>query len=427
VKSQPRTADSGGDPAATAIHPAGPLPFPRASRFPRLALLAALVSVFAGCGVQAPPQPPRLEIPQQINDLRAVQIGRTLRITFTRPALAADGEQLTQPLEIDIFRALAPPGQKPAPPDASGAPWRSLTARGLSGYTRAGKVDYPFQLSPQEFRRQQGSTFSFAAVALTRGFRGHPRRSVPSNVAQAALLDVTPPVADLAVKASQTALLLTWAKPAETLDGLPPSRLSVYRVYQSATGKPGSFRLLGETASPHFEDKSFMFGRQYYFRVSAVTALHGAVAESGPSEPVGITPRDVFPPPVPTDLTAVNAAGAVDLLWNAGRAPDLAGYNVYRSADGGPFARINRQRVPTPIFHDTAVAPGHRYQYAVTAADLSGNESARSIPASVTTPSAGAASVSEPRQGRQTLAHGASRGRMNDPYPFRSPGRGGRL
>jgi Fibronectin type III domain len=356
----------------------------------RAALLSALVALFAGCGVQAPPLPPRVQIPQEIKDLRAAQVGRTLEITFTMPSLAIDGELLTKPVQIDIFRAVSPAGQKPAPPDTSATPWLSLTSRQLPRYVRAGKVDYPFQISPQDFRQQQGSIFAFAVVAFTRGFRGHPRKSAPSNLAQATLIDVTQPVTDLAVKTTQTALLLTWAQPAETLTGLPPSHLSGYRVYQSKTGKPGSFHLLGQADSTHFEDRNFQFGRQYYFRVSALTAKDGTLAESEPSTPTGVTPRDIFPPPVPSGLTAVNAAGAVDLLWNAVSASDLAGYNVYRSTLGGPYERINKQLVPTPIFHDSSVAPGQQYQYAVTAVDDAGNESQKSADASVTTPSAGA-------------------------------------
>jgi fibronectin type 3 domain-containing protein len=195
---------------------------------------------------------------------------------------------------------------------------------------------------------------------------------------------------NLEAKASQHLLLLTWDPPAETLTGLPPTHLSGYRVYQSATGKPDSFQLLGQASSNHFEDNHFQFGQEYFFRVSAITTLDKATAESVPSAPVSLTPRDVFPPPVPTGLTVVNAAGSVDLLWNASSGSDLAGYNVYRSTEGGPFQRINKQGVPTPIFHDATVQPGHAYEYAVTAVDLSGNESRQSEPASVATPSPGA-------------------------------------
>jgi len=397
-----RTADSGGDPAPTKSRTAGPHSGPARSadrspapgrnawRWLKAALLPATVAIFAACGVQAPPQPPRVEIPQQIKDLRTIQTGRTLNLTFTLPVLATDGENLTKPVQIDVFRAVSPTGQKPATPDTNAAPCLSLTAKELPRYTIAGKVDYPFQLSPQEFRQSIGSAFSFAVVAFTRGFMGHPRRSLPSNVVSSRVIDVTKPVTNLTVKTTQTALVLTWSKPAETLTGAPPAHLSGYRISTSATGKPGSFQPLAETTATHFDDKIFQFGKTYHYRVSAVSTLDGSQAESAPSAAVSVTPRDVFPPPAPTGLTAVNAAGAVDLLWNASSSPDLAGYNVYRSTDGGPFERVNKKRVPTPIFHDTSVEPGHHYQYAITAIDLSGNESARSKPATVTTRSSGA-------------------------------------
>jgi hypothetical protein len=390
VSFQLPTADPG-DNSATAVMPAaGPLPLRRWPELLQLGLLVALVSVLTGCGVQAPPQPPRVEVPQTIKDLAATQVGRTLHVTFTMPVLATDGERLNKPVTVNVYRTISAAGQPPVLPDASAAPWLTLEPKELPAYTRAGRVDYTLQLSPQEFRQRQNSTFSFAAIALTRGFRGRPRRSEPSNVAQATLLDATGPVTNLQAKASQNALLLTWEKPTETLTGVPPAHLSGYRVYQSVTGKPDSFQLLGEAAANNFQDKDFQFGRQYYFRVSASTTVGRATAESEPSEPVSITPRDVFPPPVPTGLTAVNAAGAVDLLWNASSGRDLAGYNVYRSMDGGSFERINNQRAPTPIFHDATVAPGHDYKYAVTAVDLTGNESGKSEPASVTTPASGA-------------------------------------
>ncbi|MGA8182336.1 MAG: hypothetical protein WB819_01695 [Terriglobia bacterium] len=385
-----RTAERGGNTATTSTQTPSPLPRLRWHGLLRLMLFATLGAALSGCGVQAPPQPPRLEIPQTIKDLAAAQIGRSVYIAFTLPVLATDGESLDKPVTVNIFRTVTPPGQPPVLPDASAAPWLTLDPKQLAGFTRSGKVDYPLPFSIQEIRQRQGSTFSFAVVALTHGFRGHPRRSEPSNAAQATLLDATGPVMNLVAKASQHSLRLAWDPPAETLTGLPPTHLSGYRVYQSATGKPDSFQLLGKVSSNHFEDKTFQFGQQYFFRVSAVTTIGAATAESVPSAPVSITPRDVFPPPVPTGLTAVNAAGAVDLLWNASSGGDLAGYNVYRSTEGGPFHRINKQGVPTPIFHDATVEPGHSYEYAVTAVDVIGNESRKSEPASVATPSSGA-------------------------------------
>ena len=385
---QLRTPDSGGDPAPNIICTIRPLLRQRWFSLFRAISPLAVALVFAACGVQSPPEPPRVEVPQQIKDLATDQVGRTLHLTFTMPTLATDGELLNKAVEVDIFRTISA-AQQPAHPDSSGKPWISLTPKELTTYTHAGKVDYPLQIPSQDFQQQVGSTFSFSVIGLTRGFRGHPRRSVPSNIAQATLLDVAAPVENLVVKPTQDALLLTWDKPGETLTGAPPSHVSGYRVYHSASGKPGSFELLGEPSSNHFEDMNFEFGREYFFRVRSVTTLGTEAAESEPSAPVSITPRDVFPPPVPTGLAAVNTAGAVDLLWNASSGNDLAGYNVYRATDGGPFERINKELAPTPIYHDATVSPGRGYEYAVTAVDLTGNESERSAPASVTTPPPG--------------------------------------
>jgi Fibronectin type III domain len=385
VSSQLQTADSGGVPAPTVCRRVRPLPCRLGSGL--LIPLAALAFLLTGCGVQAPPQPPRVEIPQQIKNLHVYQTGRTLHLTFSMPELATDGELLNKPVTVDFYRVITAAGQPPALPGPGAAPWFSMAPKELSRYKHAGVVDYPDQLSPQAFQQDVGSTYTCAVVTFTRGFRGHERRSAPSNVVHAVLVDVTQPVKNLQVKATQSALLFTWDKPAQTLTGAPPAHVSGYRIFQSSTGKPGSFRVFAQSPSTHFDDSNFHFGRQYYFQVSAVTTVGVASAESEPSAPVGILPRDVFPPPVPTGLTAVNAAGAVDLLWNASSGRDLAGYNVYRSADGGPFQRINKQLVPTPIFHDTSVAPGHHYQYAVTAVDLTGNESGKSPPASLATPS----------------------------------------
>ena len=361
---------------------------PRAGRsvwIPLIVLLISAAGFFAGCGVQSPPQPPRIERPAEIKDLHAVQIGGGFHLEFTLPVLAADGERLTKPVQLDFFRAITPPGQTPAMPATDTAPWAAILPQDLPRYLRNGKVDYPSPLSDQAFRELQNSTFTFSVVALTRGFRGHPRKSAPSNLVQTKLVDVSVPVANPAVKTTQAALDLSWAEPAQTLAGVPVSNLAAYRVYGSRTGKPGSFRLLAETKSTQYNDPNFQFGQEYYFRVVAVSASNGFQAESEPSATVEVTPKDTFPPAVPRRLTAIYTAGAVDLIWNANTDADLAGYNVYRKTEGEVFARVNRQLLSTPIFHDTSVAPGHLYQYAVTAVDLSGNESAQSLPVSVST------------------------------------------
>ena len=65
--------------------------------------------------------------------------------------------------------------------------------------------------------------------------------------------------------------------------------------------------------------------------------------------------------------------------------PDLQGYNVYRSMEGGPFEKIG-SLVQTPVFSDNRVESGKRYRYAISSVDLADNESARSAPIEVVAP-----------------------------------------
>jgi fibronectin type 3 domain-containing protein len=96
---------------------------------------------------------------------------------------------------------------------------------------------------------------------------------------------------------------------------------------------------------------------------------------------VQLTPRDVYPPAVPTGLTAAAGGRVITLLWDAGRASDLAGYRVWRrAAGGGRYAALTGRPVAENTYSDASAVIGIRYEYAVSAVDKAGNESARSVP-----------------------------------------------
>jgi len=302
-------------------------------------------------------------------------VGRALDLSFTPPALATDGERLSKPLEIQVFRSVTPPGQKTVDALAAGQPWATLLGSDLGRFAPGRKIVYPSLLPESEFSRSLGSTFAFSVRGLTRGFRRRPIPGEASKTVEAVLLDVSGPVERLTVQPTEHALELRWRPPSRTLSGGAPTDLAGYRVYKSQTGKPDSFRLLGETANAAYQDPDFQFKNTYFYKVRAVFKRDGHLAESEDSEAVKITPLDTFPPAPPTGLTALYTAGQVELIWTANTEPDLAGYNVYRRDDGGPPRRISQALVSTPIFHDSSVEQGHSYAYEVTAVDLAANES----------------------------------------------------
>ncbi len=345
-----------------------------------LAALSA-VMLLAGCAAVSPPKPPRIEKPQAVKDLSVTQVGPTLRIAFTPPSLAMDGEGITKPLEIEILRAVNPAtsSQKQNPLPVL-APWITLASAELAHHPEGQEIKQEKQLTPDEFRRSVGSTFIFEVRSLTRAFRGRPVSSNPSNEAQVRILDVSGPVLSLQVRTTEHALDLTWAAPQTTLTGTPIANLDTYRVYRSETGPPESFRPIGVTGETHYRDRQFEFGDTYYYRVRAVFKEDGQVAESESSATVKIVPLDTFPPAAPVGLAAVYTSNAIELIWTSNTEPDLSGYNVYRreASGNGSSEKLNQALLPTPLYRDATVAVNHQYVYWVTAVDRAHNESARS-------------------------------------------------
>ena len=342
---------------------------------PGVLLAQAMGIVFLlACGVQGPPQPPRLEVPERITDLTVFQVGRTLEIRFTLPQQALDGERLTKPLEMEFLRAQLPPGSH-LPKSLPLALWTRLLPGQWTRYTNDRSVTYPAALSEDEFKNWQGGDSIIAVRTLTRGFRHRPLGSEISNLVRLRVLDVSGPVDHMESKTTEKAIELGWRPPAKTLEGLEVKSLAGYRVYRSTTGKPRSFQLVGESKAPPYLDRDFEFGRAYSYEVGALFKEGGTTAESQASQPYEVIARDTFPPAPPTGLTALYTSGAVELVWTANVEKDLAGYYVYRRENDEQPHKLNKELLRTPILRDASVKLGHAYFYQVTAVDLSNNES----------------------------------------------------
>jgi hypothetical protein len=339
-------------------------------------LLGALFTAgfLLGCGIQGPPQPPHLERPEQVTDFQATQVGRAIEMRFTPPELTVDGERLRKPLEIEILRDVTPAGAR-APSMSPTTPWVALSPEEWHRRLQGAQVVFSVSLSGQQFALGQGVTLVLAVRTLTRGFRHHRLESALSNIVQVPLLDVPGAVQNLVLRTTEKAIEVRWTPPDRSLSGRPLHTLAGYRIYRSRTGKPDSFQLRAEVQAPPYLDDEFEFGQAYFYNVRAVFNETGKTAESEDSRVVGIRPLDIFPPAAPEGLTALYTAGAVDLVWNANRERDLAGYNVYRRESQGQMKRLNQELVRTPIFRDQTVEPGHSYLYHISAVDLTGNES----------------------------------------------------
>jgi len=78
-------------------------------------------------------------------------------------------------------------------------------------------------------------------------------------------------------------------------------------------------------------------------------------------------------PAAPSVPTATATSKGVTLTWSSGAEPDLAGYDVYESVAGAPFAKINKALVGALDYLAPKPAAGQTVSFAVRAVDTSGN------------------------------------------------------
>ncbi len=362
-------------------------------------LFSFLFSIFCGCallGCAAPgePTPPRPVVPQAITDLAARQAGDAVVLTFTLPRRSVDGESLAEPPAVEIYRGWLPAA---GPTAKLTTPLVYTIPAGLvDTYLTEGRMQFTDLLRPEEHAGEQ-------AVYMVRTRASKRRASADSNVAAVQVYAVPEPVGDLRAVVTETAVELSWSPPARTTAGTPLGSLSGYRVYraevepgaEAATANPSQTKLqaplalLAPTPSPAYRDTQFEFGHTYLYTVRSVAQYDADSVESADSQPVVVSPRDIFPPAAPKGLVAVvvpamaNEPAYIELSWAISPETDLAGYHVYRSEQPDTAGeRLTQELLPAPTFRDMSVVPGRRYYYRVTAVDRAGNESPRSDPVS---------------------------------------------
>ena len=185
--------------------------------------------------------------------------------------------------------------------------------------------------------------------------------------------EVKPPLADptnFHVAADPKGVALTWSASG-------PSQFRIFRKTEQQQ-KPV---LLATATEPNYVDISAEFGKTYQYSIQAVRDN----VESNVVGPETITPVDIFPPAVPSGLTASIGIGAVELAWNRNTEADFKEYRVLRSEEGGPFVEIARG-LDAPVYSDHAIQSGKHYRYEVLAVAQNDRPSAPCAPVEITAP-----------------------------------------
>jgi chitodextrinase len=226
-----------------------------------------------------------------------------------------------------------------------------------------------------------------AGMHARRG-RGTPWRAWPLALLGLALLLLAPA---LAWAQGADSLTLSWTAPGD--DG-NVGTAAAYELRMATTAiDAGNFdgaTVVGGVPAPRVAGtrqsvtvRSLTRGTTYWFAIKSRD-------ESGNWSTISNVVRwdwtiDLAPPAAPAGIAAALLGADVRVTWNPNSEPDLAGYRVYRaSAATGPWTLVSGGTVAATEFTDTAPPPGATtLWYAVSALDVSANESARSAAAQV--------------------------------------------
>lgn len=368
-----------------------------------------LLLFLGGCAAPGEPIERRRPIPEAVTDLTAAQAGNDVILAFTLPKTTVEHRPLKQPLEVEIFRDFAPPRTTgTVPPSAPANP--TLLATITSGVVEINTIEGHFRFADSLKAENFGGQAGNEAIYLVRTRASRKAESANSNIAPVRIYPAAEPIADVKAEVTHLGVVLTWTAPQKTIVGSVPAVAS-YSIYRAeiepggaaanvapGTGVKAPLAKIAENETTSYRDTLAEFGKTYIYSVRSVAKYPDETLESGDSNLVSVTPKNIFPPAAPQGLVVVFVPAAektpahLELSWAINSEPDIAGYNVYRSEqEGVPGTRLNSELLLTPAFRDMNAIPGRRYFYTATAVDRSGNESPASAAAPGGVPAEGQA------------------------------------
>lgn len=402
-----------------------------------LVFLSSLLPVLLpACGKKAPPLAPLNMAPEAPRAVTARRLGDTVYLQMTVPDKSMTGRGAYSVDHLDVYAVTLAPGTvsppnrdllKPEhviatiavrpPPDPDAAEPDTADTRPLPGdvVTFVEKLTEA-QLAPQVITKPlppekpakasaknapaqtapTGATPPAAPVGpqvLTRLYvvEGVPKKgrgAMASARLEVPLLQAPGAPRPGQPTVDETSVTVAWAPPPSTTDEAPGVLYNVYSVAPegSTPAAVPSARVSAPAplndkpiSDPTFVHAGAEAGKEQCFVVRSVAAVGNVLIESDPSRPMCVTPKDTFPPAAPKGLAAVASPGVVNLIWDANREPDLAGYVILRGeAPGATLQPLVRDPIRETRYADRATQPNVRYVYVVVAVDKTGNRSAQS-------------------------------------------------
>jgi len=353
-------------------------------------LLAGLSGLLAaGCASPGPPRPPSLYIPEPAQHIAASRTGSTVEVRFIVPVRTTDG----LPIKASTLSGSLCREAERAACVAVGTKMRvALKAQDGSPNLVVWHDTLPENLA-------SGPSRQLAYRVELYNESGHSGGLSDAAFVAAGAAPLT--VEGLSAEGSRAGIVLRWkANPAATGDvllrreDLRPDLPAEHHHKKDPVddSEPGVVWLVA-AAPDRTLDASALPDVPYRYtavrRTDVQVGGRSLELRSAVSTPAEHTLREIYPPAVPTGLTAAGyrsaangsqpAQFAVDLIWQPVNDAKLAGYNVYRQVTSDNIGmqpeKLNKEPVLQPAYRDTTANPRYHYRYSISAVDAKGNES----------------------------------------------------
>jgi predicted small lipoprotein YifL len=367
----------------------------------RAAAAAVVLCSLAACGKKGPPLPPLRYVPNAPAELQLRRSANQVRLQFKLPTGNVQGSGPIALDRVEVFAVtVAASSADPANRDLLSPKYLvgTITVKPPAANDQAAPADakpdtrpapgettaFVEELNEAKLRPQITTpapapivavppTAAAAAAAAAppvirrvyavRGLTRAGRPGQPSPRVVLPLVDMPAPPSGVAVTFNERAVSLSWTAPVAPL-GAAPTTFNVYTAQGTTPLNPSPL------STTTFERGGVTFGTQECFVVRTAVATGNVTLESAPTEPACATPADTFAPAAPSGLAAVGVAGAINLIWEANKEADLAGYIVLRGeAPGDTLQAITTTPIRDTTYQDPTAKPGVRYVYAVVAVD----------------------------------------------------------
>lgn len=307
------------------------------------------------CGKKGPPLPPPLRGPHAPLSVSVRQIGEFPHVVFELPS-PRGGKPVQEMSRVELIRVVydseAPP---PPDPDAFRRRGERVRVESADPFTPGAVFALSDPTVVKLDRQGVSQTLRYAVRVLDR--RGRPSAWVAAP--DLVLLATADPPVGLAAEPTAAGVRLVWSGEAE----------NGYNLYR-ATDDGAQVAVNDQPIrAEEYLDEEAQIGHLYTYRVRALLAEGRPRRESADSSAATVTAVDRFPPEPPQGLVAVQEGLGVRLFWDPSPERDVTGYRVFRSLDGTDFVRIGPDPLERPLYLDTAVRPGQRVLYRVTAVD----------------------------------------------------------